>query len=331
MRVSIALCTFNGERYLSPQLDSLLAQTRLPDQIVICDDLSTDRSWAMLEEFATRASSRGIGVELVCNRSNLGYIKNFESALGIADGEVIFLCDQDDIWAPGKIERIAAEFEARPSLRLVHTDAELVDDSGMAIGCGLFDALELTASEISAVHENRAFNVLVRRSIATGATMAIHRDLLKIALPIPNHWIHDEWLAIVASLNQGMDCLESRLISYRQHASNQIGVRRRGFIEKIRGGGVSKRGYMKQVALRLRCLAEYVDAGRIPMADPDRIQLQQRIEHALVRANMPMRFSDRLVPVMAETRAGRYSRYSSGWRSAISDLLDLRQANTANA
>lgn len=325
MRVSVVLCTFNGERYLSQQLESLLSQTRLPEQIVILDDLSRDNSWAILERFADRATSCGILVDLRLNPENLGYVRNFEYALNLADGEVIFLCDQDDVWNADKIERITSEFEARPSLRLIHTDAELVDENGLAIGCGLFEALELSKREINDVHENRAFDVLIRRSIATGATMAIRRELLDDALPFPDHWVHDEWLAVVASLLSGMDCLESRFIDYRQHAFNQIGVSRRSFIDKIRGGGRSKRSFMRQVAVRLQCLLDRASAGRIEISRPSRMQLRQRIEHAQVRADMPFAFSGRVLPVLKEIRTGRYGLYSSGWRSALSDLLDLRQ------
>lgn len=331
MRVSVVLCTFNGERYLPKQLGSLLSQTRVPDQVVIVDDLSSDGSWAILERFAERATARGIAVDLRRNTANLGYVKNFEFALTLSDGEVIFLCDQDDVWNSVKIERITAEFEARPSLKLIHTDAELVDEDGIGIGCGLFEALELSASEIKDVHENRAFDVLIRRSIATGATMAVHHDLLDAALPFPDHWIHDEWLAVVASLSFGMDCLESRLIDYRQHSSNQIGVRRRSFFDKMRGGGWSKRDYMRRIVVRLQCLLERAGTGGIEISNVSRMQLHQRIEHARVRADMPAALVGRLVSVIKEARTGRYALYSSGWRSVLSDLLDLRQSGAQGA
>lgn len=331
MRVSVVLCTFNGERYLPQQLESLLSQTRVPEQIVILDDLSGDNTWTILERFADRAASRGIAVVLRRNTQNLGYVRNFESALNLADGEVIFLCDQDDVWNSTKVERITAEFEARPSLRLIHTDAELVDENGISIGCGLFEALELSRRELNDVHENRAFDVLIRRSIATGATMAIRRGLLDTALPFPDHWVHDEWLAVVASLLRGMDCLESRFIDYRQHASNQIGVSSRGFIDKVRGSGCSRRIYMRRIAIRFQCLLDRARAGGIEISNLNRVQLQQRIEHAQVRADLSVAFASRILPVLKELRTGRYGLYSSGWHSVVSDLLDLHKGTAQDA
>lgn len=127
MRISIVLCTYNGESFLREQLDSLLAQTRQPDEIVIADDASTDATWTILQGFARQASDAGIAVDLQRNPANLGYVENFTAALRRATGDLVFLSNQDDVWHPDKLRRMAEEFRQRPELGLLHTDARLVD------------------------------------------------------------------------------------------------------------------------------------------------------------------------------------------------------------
>src|SRR5215207_2518174 len=100
VRISIALCTYNGEQYLQQQLDSFVAQSRPPDELVVCDDRSTDRTVPIVEDFAKRAPFR---VELVINETNLGSTRNFEKAIGLCTGDIIFLADQDDVWLPEKL------------------------------------------------------------------------------------------------------------------------------------------------------------------------------------------------------------------------------------
>ena len=203
MRISIALCTYNGGVYLREQLDSLLAQTRRPDQVVVCDDRSSDDTLAQLEAFAVRAAALGIDALIHPNPVNLGYVRNFEQALRLCDGDLVFLCDQDDLWHHEKLERYAEQFAARPDLMLLHSDARLVDAQGQDLHCALFDAIEVTAAERDAVRAGRALDVLIRRNIVTGATLAMRRELVARALPVEARWRHGECLAVAAAGSGG--------------------------------------------------------------------------------------------------------------------------------
>lgn len=323
MRISVALCTYNGEKYLPQQLDSLLRQERPPDRIVIRDDVSTDGTWALLEAFATQARQRGIDVDLRRNAGNLGYVRNFEQALKATDGDLVFLCDQDDVWRVEKIRRMAGEFERRPRLGLLHTDARLVDGVGGDLGLGLFEALEITPAEIAAEHAGDAFDVLLRRNTVTGATTALRRTLLDALLPVPDGWVHDEWLAMGTCVQAQVDCLAWPSIDYRQHGGNQIGARRRTRRERLLGSGMPKREFMALVAGRLeRALDRLHDANLAPPVGKEE-QVRERIAHARFRAELPSSAFARWPMVAREARAGRYRRYSSGLRSIVSDLLDL--------
>lgn len=321
--VAVVLCTYNGARYLPEQLDSLLGQSRLPDQLVIVDDDSSDGTWPLLEAFAVRARATGIDVRLEHNPHNLGYRRNFERALGLAGTELIFLCDQDDVWQLDKIARMEAEFLARPNLLLLHTDARLVDAQGAGLDSSLFDALEMTAQEIAQVHSGDAFEVLMRRNVVTGATAAFRAPILERAIPFPDIWVHDEWLAVVAAACGEVDCLEAPLIEYRQHGGNQIGVQLRSVREKLARVEGFRRQHMRSVAQRLEQLDECLGQRRVALSGRWRETLRQRRLHARARADLPRPLSARWRHVLAEARSGRYRRFSFGFRSVVADLLGL--------
>ena len=126
LSTSIAVCTYNGERFLQEQLDSLLWQTQRPDQIVIRDDVSSDGTLDILRAFVPVAEAMGIMVDLQVNPENVGYRLNFDGALRACTGEVIFLCDQDDVWRPQKLATIEAAFAADPDLGVVLTNAHVL-------------------------------------------------------------------------------------------------------------------------------------------------------------------------------------------------------------
>lgn len=323
--VSVALCTYRGEPYLAAQLDSILAQTRPPQELVVFDDASPDGTWALLESFAPRVRAAGIQFVMHRNAANVGYVANFEQALRATTGDIVFLCDQDDLWHPTKVERFAAEFERRPDLLMLHSDARLVDDQESSLNCGLFEALEVTQEELAAVHAGDMFEVLVRRNIVTGATMAVRREVFADDFTVPEGWIHDEWLAMIATSKGTTDCLEVASIDYRQHDNNQIGMRRRGFVERLTGGGMSRFEFMTRTLLRTQTLLDEAEVGRLSLTPAAMQLLRDRLTHARFRAAPPDRLLPRMAAILREYGSGRYARFSNGPRSALSDLLQLRQ------
>jgi glycosyltransferase involved in cell wall biosynthesis len=321
MRISVALCTFNGEKFIREQLQSILRQQRRPDEIVIFDDASSDATVSIAE--ATLQENDGafpIHTEIHVNSENVGVTENFSRATQATTGELIFLCDQDDVWRSDKVARIAAEFERDPGLLLVHTDARLIDDSGSPLGVGLLDALELRADELSLINAGRAFEVLVRRNVVTGATCAFRRTLLAHALPFANQWIHDEWLAIVAAATGGLMCLSEPLTDYRQHASNQIGMQKRSFIAKIRHMFKKRGSFYRNQVIRADLLIRQLQT--LPRAQERIAELNDWRGHLAFRANLPANRLSRLPLIRREIATGRYSRYSLGLRSVVRDALE---------
>src|SRR6185295_14781386 len=124
VKISIAMCTYNGARFLPAQLESIVRQSRPPDEIVICDDRSTDDTRALLQQVANDAR-----FQINLNENNLGTVKNFEQAVSLCTGDVIALSDQDDVWREDKLQTIEAAFERNPKAGLVFSDAEIVDET----------------------------------------------------------------------------------------------------------------------------------------------------------------------------------------------------------
>ena len=148
-----------------------------------------------------------------------------------ARGEFIALADQDDVWEPNRLERGLTRF--RDGVLLVHSDATLIDEAGKPSG-SLMSALRLTNGERRSLSSGKALDALLRRNLVTGATTMIRSSLLQQALPIPEGWVHDEWLGLVAAVQGGVVFSEESLIRYRQHGGNEIGAARTDLDEATR-------------------------------------------------------------------------------------------------
>lgn len=229
-RISIALCTYDGERFLEPQLKSLLAQVRLPDELVACDDGSSDGTVSILEAFARRAP---FPVRIERNEVRLRSTRNFEKAIGLCTGDLIATCDQDDVWLPEKLALCEAAFLRDPHLGLVFTDAEIVDDSLRPRGFRLWDTIHFGRGARRRVQHGRGFDVLLRQWLVTGATMMFRAEYRTIVLPIPPSWIHDGWISFLIGALAPIAMVERPTLLYRQHAAQQIGAERLGWRQML--------------------------------------------------------------------------------------------------
>jgi len=314
------MCTYNGGPHIAAQLESLLAQTRLPDEVVISDDGSTDGTWDVLEAFARRARSMGVAVDLKRQPGNLGFVANFSETLCRATGGVLFLCDQDDVWHAEKLEAMAARFAMEPDLLMLASDARLVDARGHDLGTTAFAAIGLKADERSRVHGGHAFEVLLRRSMVVGATAALRREVMGSALPVGRGWIHDEWLAAVLSAMGRLDVIERPLIDYRQHGANQVGMRRRGAVDWWFGMVVPRREQYETELVRVDALkAHLLQLG----VSPEYLEgLERKREHFRARVALGGRPRwSRVAAIVSEMFRGNYRRYGTGARTALRDVI----------
>lgn len=224
MKISVAMTTYNGAAFLREQLDSIFAQTRLPDELIVCDDRSIDETPQLLREYQSRSP---FPMNVIENDERLGSTKNFEKAVRLCSGEVIALCDQDDVWRPHKLSVFEQAFEADPDLGVVLTNADLIDKDGAPLRGDLWSRCRLTKKRQEVLNTSRRYDLLLGLPIATGATMAFRSRFMQLVLPIPTGsttFIHDRWIAILIAAIARLTVIPDKLISYRLHAQQQLGV-----------------------------------------------------------------------------------------------------------
>ena len=222
--LSVALCTYNGESFLQEQLNSILNQSEPIDEIVICDDHSSDATVKIINNYQTKFPEI---IKLHINEVSLGPIKNFEKAIGLCNGEIIFLSDQDDVWVKDKVKKITKKFQGNPSLDAVFTNANLINQNGVLLGKTLFKNLNFSLEEQKKWSEGKAFKeILYYRNKITGATMAFKKSLFEKVMPfliLKNYW-HDAQLGLHAAMENKLDWIDEPLIEYRIHDKQQVGI-----------------------------------------------------------------------------------------------------------
>ena len=204
MKVSIALASYNGGAYILDQLKSFTTQSKLPDEVIVSDDCSTDNTVELIKKFAINAPFE---IKIYVNESNIGYSRNFNNALSKTTGDLIFLSDQDDVWFNTKIEKIYMLAAADKSL-LIMNDAEITDSNLKRTGV-------TKLKQIISLGNNTDKFVM-------GCCAAIKRELLDLALPIDiNFPAHDTWISWLADYMKLKKITPEVLQYYRRHDSNE--------------------------------------------------------------------------------------------------------------
>jgi glycosyltransferase involved in cell wall biosynthesis len=237
------MASFNGERFLATQLHSILSQLDAQDEVVVVDDASTDRT---LDVLASIGDGR---VRVLRNDSNAGVFAAFERALRATRGEIVFLSDQDDVWLPGKVSEVLARFERDPSVVLVLSDAEVIDEQG-----------RVTQPSFMALRGGfrPGFAATLVRNRYLGCTMAMRRALLDSVLPIPRDVpMHDMWFGSLAVLQGRVDYIDRPLVQYRRHGGNVSPARRQSVGQMLRW----RWSLLRNVTRRRRTVRERAAAG----------------------------------------------------------------------
>jgi glycosyltransferase involved in cell wall biosynthesis len=321
MKISIAMCTYNGEQYLREQLDSIAKQTRLPDELVVSDDGSIDKTLKLIEEFA---SSSPFPVRISVNDKNLGTTRNFEKAIWSCEGEVIALCDQDDIWHVKKLELVEALLASAASVGLVISDAELVDAASKRRGRSLWQGVGFDSRKRKRVTEGKALEVFVTHHVVTGATMAFRSTFRDLISPIPPEGAlaHDGWIALMIAAVADVGFIEEPLIKYREHPAQQMGARRRSTAESvIRAKKTDRNNYLLQASQFQQAYERLPVRNGNSSGQRVRSIVREKIVHLHARAMMPSQRLSRVPLVLRETLNLHYHRYSRGLFSAAKDLL----------
>jgi glycosyltransferase involved in cell wall biosynthesis len=329
MKFSVAMCTYNGAAYLREQLESIAAQTRSPDELVVCDDDSRDATVPLIREFAARAP---FPVRLHVNARNVGSTKNFEQAIRLCAGDLIALSDQDDVWETAKLARLEAIFAASPDVGLVFSDAALVSESLQPLGCRVWESVGFDKGKRKLIVQGRALEVLLPGWTVMGATMALRAKFRELALPIPTALpiIHDGWIALMVATVARVSFVEEPLVKYRQHARQQVGVPDNKLSSET-DAGLSARA-MREALRSVNPYApqmEIISAVRQRLATQGagfdttraRTTLDSISAHLNARASLPKGMLARAHLVLRELLTLRYHRHSKGVRSAAKDLF----------
>lgn len=346
LKISIALCTYNGAEFLPEQLESFRNQTRLPDEIIIGDDRSSDKTVEIIKDFAESVS---FPVKLKINEENLGSTKNFEQTISRCTGDLIFLSDQDDVWLAEKIAEIEKEFEKASNVGLVFSDAELIDENSKPINSNLWD-FSITKAELENIKSGKSFETLLRRNVITGATMAFRSRMRQKFIPIPDEFpnsLHDWWIALFCAIYSEIKPIEKPLIKYRQHGRQQIGVdwQRRQlknlpdkFSQELSGRSSFYEnsikfslGEIERIKKITQLLKDKMRTEEFDKFEKDSLEklaekfVSEKLDlnaHYKARKDLPTKRLKRIFPILREFKTGRYGRFSKGFLSAAKDLVE---------
>jgi glycosyltransferase involved in cell wall biosynthesis len=314
----VVLCTYNGEEFIEEQLRSILNQTLMPQEIIVSDDGSTDSTLSRVEGIA-HASPKDIRWDIRTRAAPLGAAENFGSALPLATGDFIALSDQDDVWAADKLEVMSQRLSENPSLLLIHSDARLIDAEG-APGASLMSTLRLTRGERNNLARGFAIKALLRRNLVTGATVVLRKELLDDALPLPQSWVHDEWLGLIAALRGGLAFNPRALVDYRQHGNNQIGANKTDMAIAQSRLSETRRSFFAKKTQRNEALSNLVDHPPRWLTPEGLTLLAGKTQHDAWRRSLPVLRIRRIIPVLLRGLAGNYAKYSRGVLDMVRDV-----------
>lgn len=325
-KVSVALATYNGARYLGEQLESIAAQSRTPDELIIRDDCSCDDTLAIAHEFSMRVPFKVI---ISLNDSNLGYPLNFSHALQSCSGDYVFLCDQDDVWHPEKISRMLEVFHSRSSAQLLIHDVDFCKEDLTRIGQTKLQRMD-----------NIFFNVM--HDYVVGMATAVRGQFLRLCLPVPEVGVpsHDWWLHHCAATLGCKEIMKDVLALYRRHEANATkngslnvdfvttpeyfrkersaslrSILTRDSIGPVQISALTQWLIAKKKVLVEQEMASVATVNRIIYEDANRVVgARKRIEV------LSLKRKKRLIAILKLFRSGGYN-YYAGWKSAVKDLL----------
>lgn len=322
-KISVALCTYNGEKYIREQLVSILSQTYPVDEIVIADDGSSDHT---VEICAKVLGNSGISYQILINEINLGYRKNFEKAIRHTSGDIVFLSDQDDVWIDNKVACMVRVLEQRTDILLTFSDAYLTDKNldkkGTLWEAALYNQCKPNYDDF--------WTLLLKGYFVTGATICMRRELFEYAAPFSEIWQHDGWLAIIAVIYGNIMEVSEKLILYRQHGENQIGASENRSLKEIihTKYEVLKKGREGQIELHRSSYCRYKELllrYGDQLSDERRNSLHEAIKvHRLLCQLEKESFWNSIRIIGFSYRQGYYEKYYRKSRSCmLADLLFL--------
>lgn len=227
-KVSVALATFNGEKYVEKQLKSLLLQRRKIDEVIIVDDASTDNTADIVKNFIER-NRLSASWHFFVNEKNLGFLRNFKNAIEKTSGDVIFLCDQDDIWYKTKVDSMLSRFESNEHIKAIYSGFKVIDENDTFIkprSSFMHSNNNLIKFRIEPFDTVKIeLSTICNYNISPGCTLAFTREVRDIYIEkTKNICVHDWEIALIAAFLDGLYFFNTPLTNYRIHPGNAIGL-----------------------------------------------------------------------------------------------------------
>ncbi len=225
MKIGVLIATYNGERYLQEQLDSIIEQTKRVDEIIVSDDNSSDNTAAIVNQYIE--NNKDIRIKFVINQGKRGVTCNFENAFRHSTSDLLFFCDQDDVWNENKVSCFLEAAERFPEYGLYFSNATLTDGSLKPIGKSVWDVFYCDRSiktKYSVLDGDKLIERISANNIVTGMSAAVRREVLQNVFPMHLSLYHDEMVACYCSVNGGLVAINEETALYRQHGNNAIGI-----------------------------------------------------------------------------------------------------------
>jgi glycosyltransferase involved in cell wall biosynthesis len=331
--LAVVLCTYNGGRYVAPQLRSILEQTVLPAEVLVYDDGSTDDTLARVQEEYDRRPAAAREVRLHIEPPDgvrRGAVGNFERGLRSTAAALVALADQDDVWHPDRLARGLEVLDADPRVDVVASNATFMDGEGRLLERSVFDAQHLEPWELRAIAERRTLPSLTRRNMLPGMTFLLRREFFERTGGVPAGTMHDYWLALCASVRDALAVVPDPLVDYRIHGANAVGLDAgdRDLAARFRARLRLVRTPLTDLAQWSRLadlLREEDPSGHLPLVlGKHRFEQRRRFpgQHGLRR----------IAALVALIRSGDYTRFDvGGWRGAVKDFLRPPAADPVDA
>lgn len=319
MKISVVIAAYCGEQFIGEQISSLLKQTLPPDEIIITDDSPDEKTAAAVAEFLSDPRIR-----YVHNEKQLGVNGNFEKALSLAQGEIIFFCDQDDFWQAGKVAKMVNSLKNSPDADGVFCNSSVVDEILSPQGFSLWQMRGFSQAMQKKFVSGRQLDVFLKRVTCSTHNIAIRRRVLDRILPFPHldPFYADTWLGLMLASGNKWVMVDEELTCYRVHQANLSAPKLADISEQA---ALSRKARQKNSLVRTSELAADLLA-RLPENTPADIRnkINGFAGHYQVRSNYSKHFLLRGLQIFGELLTLRYRRYSNGWKSIAADLFLFR-------
>lgn len=313
MKISVVMCTCNGAKYVKEQLESILYQTKKVDEIIVSDDNSNDDTLSIVEPLLF---SSGIDYTVIRNKPAKGVSKNFIDAMKKTTGDYVFTADQDDIWKNNKVELFLEKITLTKKL-LYFSDGDLVDANAEPLGESLWSSLNVN---YALLNSGNMENILLNRCFVTGSAMAVSRQLINMVDYVPDAWLHDGWMSVVAVYHHSIEAVNASTYYYRQHENNVIGAKKTTFYGRLR----SWLSHFKNLTKvrndrfnRYLAVREYVGEGK--MESLEGCVSFWRDLALISNENKIKSFKT----ITKHSVNGNYKKYYTGFRGALRDMISV--------